>query len=178
MIKIEKNTKMEIQALSFSVLKSMEGKTLIDLSRDQYYFNEKPAAENDASLELAFSDDSCVTLFILGGGESVAANAEPIEILEAFKLEGNAHCSWKKISLSKDKHWSPLIGVRVKEVFCIYEEYIGVPANVLMGWKILFQSCGYLSFYNCGDTGRLLRDEMPPKEKGYNLSLVSINANI
>jgi len=162
MTKIAKEMLPESQDSHTSALESILGKQLVELSRCQYLFNNKPDNEDEGDVELKFKDGTTVTLFILSDGESVGAKSIPMEIPAPFDLDDDSHCSWKHLPLSTDEPWSKLVGVPVTKAVAIFDKYKKSNAEVLSGWKLIFDGIGYLCYFNCGDNGQLLFNRFPP----------------
>ena len=163
--RIAKEKLPENQKEHISALRSIRGKTLAKLSRCQYFFNDEPDDEDEGDVELTFEDGSVITLFILADGESVGAKTALMEIPGPFDVDEDSRCSWKHLPLSDKAPWSGLIGAEVTEVTAVFDKYAKLNAEVLSGWKITFGKHGDLCYFNCGDNGRLLRDEEPPADK-------------
>lgn len=164
MPRIAKEKLPESQKEHISALRPTLGKKLVGLSRCQYLFNDEPDDEDEGDIELQFSDGSFITLFILSDGESVGAKSAPMEIPEPFDLDSNSHCSWRRLPLLTTEPWSIMIDTTVTEVSAIFDKYKKLNVEVLSGWKVSFGKKRYISYFNCGDNGRLLLNRMPPTD--------------
>jgi len=108
---------------TLTAIKNCIGKTISDISRVQYYFNEKENEEGDGILEFSFNDNSYLTLTELGDGESMLAYNEKANIPDtSFNVTDKDVCSWKRLDLKEDRDWKKIIGQTLQATEIIWDK--------------------------------------------------------
>lgn len=137
------------------------GKRLSALMHDQYYFNGERSLEDVGSIEWHVGEHEVISMYLLSNGESVGADAFPIDIPAAFDIEPNVTCAWKKENLLAALSASHLEGETICEVEGMLDSLHG-QAPQLVGFRIQFESADFLIFLNCGDDAAVLVNALPP----------------
>lgn len=90
-------------------IKNCIGKTVLDISRVQSYFNDIEDSDGFGDLEFHFTDNSFLTLTGIGDAESIKATNEKAHIPEIFNVTDKDFCSWKRLNLKSDTNWNSII---------------------------------------------------------------------
>lgn len=94
---------------TFTAIKNCIGKTVLDISRVQSYFNDIEDSDGFGDLEFHFTDNSFLTLTGIGDAESIKATNGKANIPETFNVTNNDVCSWKRLNLKSDTNWNRII---------------------------------------------------------------------
>jgi hypothetical protein len=92
---------------TIKAIKNCIGKTVSDIARVQYYYNDQEDQDGFGDLEITFSDSSHLTL---KGFDADSIKGENIlaEIPKTFKVSDNDIASWKRIDMNVvlPKNWT------------------------------------------------------------------------
>jgi|GEM_PF-3176316 hypothetical protein len=95
---------------TISAIRNCVGKTVSDVARVQYYFNDQEDNDGFGDLEITFDDKSHLTLTGIGDAESIKADNKKAEIYKTYNVTENDVASWKRLDLKDDKNWKNIIG--------------------------------------------------------------------
>ena len=141
---------------TIAAIKNCIGKIVDDVSRVQYFFNDKENSEGIGDLEFTFSDKHILSLLGIGDAESIKAINVKIDIPIAYNPTDNDVCSWKRIDLKKDKDWNKIVGQTLRKVEVVY--YLN---NYIIACLLHFDD-DYILFYETGsDENRFVINERP-----------------
>ncbi len=143
------------------------GKRLSVLMHDQYYFNGEKSLGDVGSIEWRFGEQEMISMYLLSDGESVGTDLFPINTPDAFEIEPNAMCSWKRENLLVALSASYLEGEKICEVEGILDSLNG-QASRLVGFRVEFESGDFLIFLNQGDNAVMLVNTLPRKRRNRN----------
>jgi hypothetical protein len=91
-------------------IRNCVGKTVSDVARVQYYFNDQEDNDGFGDLEITFDDNFHLTLTGIGDAESIKADNKKAEIYNTYNVTENDVASWKRLDLKDDKDWKNIIG--------------------------------------------------------------------
>jgi len=162
----------ERKAHDLDQAKKLVGKKLAGLSNVQYYFESEKVTDDIGDIEWQCTDDSTVTMFLLTNGESVGADSLPVDIPRAFELEEGERCSWQTEDLLSSLAANHLVGKKIVGVQALVDCHINYNYQVLSGFKVLFESGDFIFYYNCGDDGIALLNQLPGPNEGIKSKLL------
>ena len=139
---------------------SLAGQALTGLARDQYSFNGEPCSEDAGSLQLQFGT-AIVTLKLCGDGQSVTADAKPLQITKPFSLDADSHCSWEFVDMLNTEPWSRLRGQTLRSAEAVVDTWRNDNSSYVSGWFLTFDT-NHLCYINWGDNARITFDEPFP----------------
>ncbi|MCA9918887.1 MAG: hypothetical protein KC445_13090 [Anaerolineales bacterium] len=164
-------------APDFEVLRAAIGRTVAELARDQYYFNNEPSGTDNGSLEVRLDDGNVITLRLAGDGQSVRADAQPLKITPPFSLSENAHCSWRRVELTALSDFASLRGQKLNAIEAIIEIWKDQNSSgYINGWVLHFEAGDFVCYFNYGDEARILLNELPTPEYPVDVQMETIAA--
>ena len=140
---------------------SLIGKTLAGVRNVQYYFESEKVTDDIGDIEWRCTDGTVVSMFLLTDGESVGADTLPAEVPLAFDLQVGERCSWQAEDLLSSLTANHLVGENIASVQAHVDCHINYGYKVLSGFKVAFESGEFIVYYNCGDDGAALLNQLP-----------------
>ena len=142
-------------------VQKLVGKTLAGVRNAQYYFESEKVTEDIGDIEWHCTDGTVVSMFLLTNGESVGADTVPVEVPQAFDLGAGERCSWQAEDLLSSLAANHLAGENIASVQAYVDCHINSNYQVLSGFKVTFESGNFILYYNCGDDGVALLNQLP-----------------
>ncbi|MCJ0975649.1 hypothetical protein MST27_19965 [Pseudomonas sp. PS1] len=162
----------ERKAHDLAQAQNLVGKKLAALSNVQYYFESEKVTDDIGDIEWQCTDGSTVAMFLLTNGESVGADTLPADIPQAFELEEGERCSWQTVDLLSSLAANYLVGKKIVSVQAFVDYHINYNYQILSGFKVLFESGDFIFYYNCGDDGFALLNQLPSPNEGIKSELL------
>jgi hypothetical protein len=138
-----------INSATLLVIKNCIGKTVSDIARIQYYYNDREDLDGFGDLEITFIDNSFLTLTGLGDAESIKAISEKADIPKMFNVTDNDVASWKRIDLKGDKEWKKIIGQNLQNAEIIWNIHKELDLETLISCVLFFYR-DFITFYETG----------------------------
>jgi len=135
-------------------LKALIGNNLLSIFNNQCFINGKPTLEDIDNIEIKCTNGVLVSIYLLSDGESVGSDFLPLEPDFSFEHE-NMIFRFARNDLSISLKLTHLIGKSIVNVQGIIDTYYN-NYELLIGYKIIFDTSDYLVFYNGGDEGKLI----------------------
>jgi len=151
---------------------NLVGKKLARLSNVQYYFESEKVTDDIGDIEWRCTDGSTVTMLLLANGESIGADTLPADIPQAFEFEEGERCSWQTEDLLSSLAANYLVGKKIVGVQAFVDCHTNYDYQVLSGFKVLFESGDFIFYYNCGDDGIALLNQLPGTNGGIKSELL------
>ncbi len=151
----------ERKLLDLAQAQKLVGKTLAGVKNLQYYFASEKVTDDIGDLEWYCTDGTVVSMFLLTDGESVGADTFATEVPQAFELGAGKRCSWRTEDLLSSLTAAHLAGENIASVQAYVDCHINSNYQILSGFKVTFESGNYILYYNCGDDGAALLNQLP-----------------
>lgn len=123
-------------------------KTVSDVARVQYYFNDKEDDDGLGNLEITFSDNSYLTLTGTGDAESIKAYNNNAIIYETFNVTENDVASWKRLDLKNEQDWKKLIGQKLQTAEVEWNIYQDIDNRIVA--CVMHFDTDFVTFYETG----------------------------
>jgi hypothetical protein len=140
---------------------SLIGKNLAGVRNVQYYFESEKVTDDIGDIEWHCTDGTVVSMFLLTDGESVGADTLPAEVPQPFDLQVGERCSWQAEDLLSSLTANNLVGENIASVQAYVDCHINLNYKVLSGFKVAFESGDFIVYFNCGDNGAALLNQLP-----------------
>ena len=146
---------------TITAIKNCIDKTVSDVSRIQYYFNDREDSDGFGNLEFHFTDSSFLTLAGIGDAESIEAVNEKANLPKTFNLTDDNVCSWKRLNLKDDPNWNKIIYQTLKFAEIEYTIFRG---DNRISACILHFDTDFITFFETGsDSNKFYINEQLPK---------------
>ena len=132
------------------------GKTVLDVSRVQYYFDEKEYIDGFGDLEFTFTDNTHLSISGVGDAETIKALNDKLVVPEPFNVTDINVASWRRLDLKREIAWNKLIGQKIQyiEIIWKWDKYIK--------GCIIYLNIDFLIFYETeSDTNKCHINERP-----------------
>ncbi len=136
------------------ILISQIGKRVKDISKLEYYFNEKAPKEEDGAIEIRFEDGKTYSFVILNDAENIEIKLKELIIPKAFEISEGNICRWEKKSLFGLDNYSQLKNEKLEKVEVIKDCYKNRKECVFAGIRLTFSNNDKLYFINEADEAR------------------------
>lgn len=133
---------------TIKAIKNCIGKTVSDVARVQYYFNDQEDDDGFGDLEITFDDNSFLTLTGIGDAESIKVNNKKAEIHKTYNVTDNDVASWKRLDLKNDQDWKKIIGQTLQTAEAEWFPYPDIDDR-LVACVLHFEN-DFVSFYETG----------------------------
>lgn len=146
---------------TIKAISNVIGKTVSDVARVQYYFNNLEDDDGFGNLEITFSDNSYLTLMGFGDAESIKAQNHKAIIYETFNVNENDVASWKRIDLKNVQDWKKLIGQKLQNAEVEWNLYKDNDNRIVA--CVLRFNTDFVTFYETGsDTNKFYVNKTLP----------------
>src|SRR3989338_7852298 len=150
----------ERKVLDLTQAQNLLGKNLAGVRNVQYYFEYEKVTDDIGDIEWHCTDGTVVSMFLLTNGESVGSDTLPAEVPQAFDLDEGERCSWQAEDLLSSLAANHLTGKNITSVQAFVDCHINSDYQVLSGFRVLFESGEFILYYNCGDNGVALLNQL------------------
>lgn len=146
---------------TIEAIRNCIGKSVLGISRIQYYFNDEENQDGFGDLEISVSDDLFLTLTRHGDAESIKAKNIRATTYESFYVNEVDVASWKRLDLTSEQEWRNLIGQKLKSAEVEWNLYETIEDRITA--CVLHFEKDFLTFYETGsdETKFYLNTELP-----------------